>query len=129
MRWERVSAANLKAELERANCDFHLMTSFLAMLQMPAFVKDKAGRLLYLNSRAETFWKLKASDAIGKAIANNRQLEKEFRDSDRKVIERGAAHVFHHPERDPHSFTAIQFPFVDADGHRLIAGLVITHGA
>ena len=103
------------------------MTSFLAMLQMPAFVKDKTVRLLYINRSAARLWKVDGEESIGKGMPVGRQLEKHFRESDRKVIQRTAADVFFFPFQRPH-LTVLQFAHVDPDGHRVIVGLVLTHG-
>jgi PAS domain-containing protein len=131
MRWDRVTGQRLGELIATANGDLHLMISFLAMLPVPAYVKDKKGRLLYLNPMGERLWKVKASEVLGKTVPQvlgKPQLEAQTQSSDKKVLKRDNAHVYFHLVADTQHYSVLQFTFLDADDDRLIAGLVVEHG-
>lgn len=131
MEWEKVSIDELGAALNLTNPELHTLTGFLAMLSVPAFVKDKKGRVLFLNKKAQQEWKVSASDAIGKTVASltgSRELEYSIKRNEARVLRHMSGYVFNLVNKDAHLFTLL-FPVADSDGDVLIAGLVMkTHG-
>lgn len=131
MRWEKIEIGRLEAELARADADFGRMTSFLAMLSLPAFVKDKKGRFLFLNAAAERLWKIRARDAIGKTkaqIFGDPLMQRDVTDGDRKVLRQAAAGVFIHNAKGRIRHIVLKFPFADSSGDRVIGGILVAFG-
>lgn len=131
MEWEKLRAGEIDHAVRAADGTFQVVSSFLALLPVPAFVKDKSGRLLYLNARAEALWKLKSHEAAGKTIPEifgKEELGAIVRECDRRVLRDRAAHVSGNISSSPHFFTLL-FPMIDGEGNRLLGGIVVkTHG-
>jgi PAS domain-containing protein len=104
------------------------ITSFLAILPSAAYVKDRKGRLLYVNAAAEKLWKAKAGDVLGKTLREVLGLsERQVIANDLKVFQQNAAHLSVHPAV-PGSFplrSMLEFPIVDAAGRRVIGGITV----
>jgi PAS domain-containing protein len=104
------------------------ITSFLAMLPIAAFVKDRKGRLLYLNAAAEKLWKVKAKEVLGKTLWQVLDLsERQAKANDLKVLQQKAAQLSVHrapPARSPLR-SILEFPIVDVAGRRLLGGVMV----
>lgn len=105
----------------------HEITAFLAMLPLPALVKDKKGRILYLNAKAEKLWKIRTKDVLGKTLPEVLGLsERDVRANDFKVLHLNAAQVFLHLGSAPRSpLCMLEFPMVTAEGKRVLGAIVM----
>jgi PAS domain-containing protein len=104
------------------------ITSFLAMLPVAGYVKDRKGRLLYVNAAAEKLWKVKAGDVLGKTLCEVLGLsERQVRANDLKVFQQNAAYLSVHPAVPGSSplRSMMEFPIVSAEGRRVIGGLTV----
>lgn len=128
MKWHEVPREDLQRAMQQPNGDLALMISFLGMLPVPAFVKDKAGRLLYLNPRAELWASIRSQDAIGKTIAEifSTTDPEIVKAHDRNVLKYSVARVHVHLEAGSPLLTAFEFPFEDSEGDRLIGGILFS---
>lgn len=130
MLWEKLDETELAKAARTTNGVLQIVTEFLAMLPVPAFVKDKRGRLIFLNAAAERLWKTKAHTAIGKTfsqLAYWKCSDAVVRAGDRLVLLEQATHVVGSVNSMPHCFMLL-FPVLDADGDALIGGIAVqTH--
>lgn len=127
MHWEGVPDAELAAKVKEGNGGFRLVTAFLQLLPVPAFVKDKRGRLLFLNSAARKLWKLRGDQGIGWTVAQlfkNPELDLIERASDRQTLRVGAAWVTAYLKSDPHFYT-LAFPALDSDDDTLLGYILV----
>lgn len=131
MQWEHVPAEEIEENMAMANGNLQLIRSFLALLPVPGFLKDATGRVIYLNSRAETLFKKHRGQALGKTIPE--LLDRPLIDSDLKLIDHNlarlhAAHVYANVAIRPHLWL-LAFPVTDSSGDYLSGGLLVeSHG-
>lgn len=102
------------------------------MLPIAAYVKDRKGRLLYLNAAAEKLWNVKAGDVLGKTLCEVLGLsERQVKANDLKIFLQNAAHLSVHraaPARSPLR-SILEFPVVDVAGRRLIGAITVQWNA
>lgn len=118
----------MASECIHSSKPFHEVTSFLATLPLPAFVKTDKGALLYLNPKAEKLWRVKSKEVSGKALSEVLGWsERELRANDLKVLKHSAALLFVHVGSTARSSlqSMLEFPMVDTDGRRLLGGIVM----
>jgi transcriptional regulator of aromatic amino acid metabolism len=129
VQWEKLQVDELGAALAKSNPQLQVLTAFLTMLPVAAFVEDKKGRVLFANAPAQTVWK--THNVIGKTITalfENRKLDPVMRRAEKHVLREMAAYVTSNIGENPHFFILL-FPVADADGEVLLGGLVVkTHG-
>lgn len=104
------------------------ITAFLAMLPLPAFVKDKNGRLVYVNARAEALWKVKAEEILGKPLWQVLDLSKrQVRANDLQVLHQNTAQVFAYLSSVAGSplRTILEFPMIDSEGRRVLGAIMV----
>jgi hypothetical protein len=124
--WEGVPDAELAAKAKEGNGGFRIVADFLQLVPAPAFVKDKRGRALFLNSRARTLWKVRSDKGIGQSLAQlfkNPALDIMDRAADREVLRSVSARVTAHIHNKPHFFT-LTFPFLDT-GEDMLLGVIL----
>lgn len=104
------------------------ITSFFATLPLPAFVKDKQGRILYVNARAEKLWNVKAKEILGKPLWQVLGLsERQVRANDLQVLHHNTAQVFAHLDSRAGSplRTILEFPMMDSEGRRVLGAIMV----
>jgi hypothetical protein len=122
VRWEDATIPELAERAKEWDGDFRLMVDFIALLSLPAVVKDKKGRLICLNLAARKLWKVRDDAAVGKTLAQlfeNPLLDLSTKASDRRVLRDMTAHVAAHLQGKPHFFT-LTFPFEDSEDDVLL---------
>ena len=132
--WAEVPAAELQAEVYSRNGAFQRMLAFLAMAPLPAFVKDRGGRVLHMNLRAELLWHLTLDEVRGRTLteilhldfADQRVVERQ----DRLVIAGTDARVYLETvgaEDQLRRYSVLKFPVKDEDGEVLLVVFVLPH--
>lgn len=133
MNWEKIPTKDLPAAvIESANGSLLLITSFLGMLPVAAFVKDLRGRLLYLNPAGAKLWKTTYQSALGKTLPellgdSSPEFAEQVSLEDRHAIGHKAGYVgsfsFSHGRR---MLFKLVFPVMDAEHRRVLCGIVVT---
>lgn len=131
--WDQLEPGEMTHELLRRNSKFQMMISFLGMVPMPAAIKDRKGRIVYLNRRAEAFWGVKLLAAQGQMMADLMKLSESdahaLHLADRKVLLGEEAVTFydtyHHMDNAKEQrMCVLRFP-VHLDNDVLIVGIYI----
>lgn len=107
-----------------------LFESFMNHSPVVAFIKDETGRHIYVNALIERLFQREQGNLIGKTDFEIYPLEaaQQFRVNDLKVLRSGRAIQFLETillEDGEHHFMSFKFPFRDASGHLLLAGMAI----
>ena len=96
-----------------------------------AWMKDEAGRYVYVNEPLERAFHLRLDDIRGKTDFDRFPEETAQRvcENDRLVLSTGRPTQLIEdaptPDGQVHTWMVIKFPFADAAGHRLIGGLAV----
>lgn len=132
MNWEKIPTKDLPAAvIESSNGSLLLITSFLAMLPVAAFVKDLRGRLLYLNPVGTKLWKTTYQSALGKTLPeligdSSPEFAAQVSLEDRHVMGHKSGYVgsfsFSHGRQ---LLFKMIFPVMDADHRRVLCGIVV----
>jgi diguanylate cyclase (GGDEF)-like protein/PAS domain S-box-containing protein len=96
-----------------------------------AWMKDEAGRYVYVNEPLERAFHLCLDDIRGKTDFDRfpEETARQVRENDRLVLSTGRSMRLIEdaptPDGHLHTWLVIKFPFEDAAGHRLIGGLAV----
>jgi hypothetical protein len=134
--WEEVLTEHLLDEVMTRNGKFQYMISFMGICPMPAFVKDRRGRMIYMNHKAESHWHVLVKDVRGQTAAeilhlnetDARQMERQTK----KVIGGTEPVVFMETLGNSNKTvrsSVLMFPFVDDDGDRLVGAFVLPYNS
>lgn len=134
-RWADVPIEELKQEVYSRNGNFQRMISFLAMAPLPAFLKDRGGRVIYMNTRAELLWHVAIDDVRGRTMTEVMHLNETERRvaerQDNKVLAGIEACIYmetvSHSESRVRRFSVLKFPLKDDNGEVLLVALVLPH--
>ena len=130
MNWEKIPTKDLpNAVIESSNGSLLLITSFLGILPVPAFVKDTRGRLLYINPAAAKLWKTTYMSALGKTLPeligdSSQKFAAQVQLEDRHVLGHKCGYVGSFIDRRPRLFKLV-LPICDEDHKRLLCGIVV----
>lgn len=124
MKWERLPPGEIAARFEEANGPLHCMKETLALLKEAAAIKDRIGRILWMNSAAEKMWGVSLKEAIGKtmpAVAGD-YIGKHSIRQDAEILKTKVGQAFYVPSQNEGkpSYSVIKFPFRCAEGDTLI---------
>ncbi|MEP0923929.1 PAS domain S-box protein [Leptolyngbya sp. ST-U4] len=107
-----------------------LFQSFMNHSPIAAFIKDEAGRYVYANSWVERACQRSQADLIGKTDFEllPPAIAKQLRENDLAVLTSRqpmqTLETIHHEDGE-HSYMAFKFPFWNASGQQLLAGVAI----
>ncbi|NES94734.1 MAG: PAS domain S-box protein [Desertifilum sp. SIO1I2] len=105
-----------------------LFESFMQYVPGCAYIKDEQGRYVYVNAIGTRLTGRSLEELIGKTDFEliDAEYAQLFRDTDLEVLKTNQPverlERFLHEDGE-HSWMALKFPFVDASGQRLIAGM------
>ncbi|HEY9862395.1 MAG TPA: PAS domain S-box protein [Candidatus Obscuribacterales bacterium] len=107
-----------------------LFHSFMNHSPIAAFIKDAAGRHLYVNSSVEQLLQRSQDEVVGKTDFELFPLEaaQQWRENDRVVMSSGQVLQTLetiHLEDGEHAYMSFKFPFRNALGEQLLAGVAI----
>ncbi len=139
MRWEKLAADEIADAIANADdSNFRMILSFITMLPVPGIVKDRTGRVLYMNRRAESAFNIQSRQACGLQVSDilqicDRHLINKLRHQDHDVIAANTAMAFFDVATDtdgrPRSkaarYAVLKFPFCDWEGDVLIGALML----
>lgn len=105
-----------------------MFESFMKHSPATAFIKDEAGRYLYVNRTVERIFERKLKDYLDKTDFDffPADLAQQWRDNDLAVLALNQASEFIETvlQKDgEHIYTSFKFPFPDAQGRKLLAGM------
>jgi PAS domain-containing protein len=134
-RWADIPVAELKAEVYSRNGAFQRMVAFLGMAPLATFLKDSAGRVLYMNGRAELLWHVTLDAVRGQKTADILNLDSADRRvsarQDNKVLADLEAHVYLETvgggEDRLRRFSVLKFPVKDDEGDVLLVVFVLPY--
>jgi len=130
-----LSEAKLRDDVRRAEQALRAsdvrFSSFMNNSQTLAFIKDRDGRILYINNTCEQIWGVTLADCLGKT--NHQLWPAEMADrldaNDAAVIQRDESSqlVEEISHRNGHALPMLtfRFPFADGDGKRLLGGVSV----
>lgn len=107
-----------------------LFQSFMNHSPIAAFIKDEAGRYLYANPWIERVYQRSQADLIGKTDFEllPPAIAEQFRVNDLAVLTSGQSlqmlETIHHTDGE-HSYMSFKFPFRNALGQQVLAGVAI----
>ncbi|WP_088889510.1 PAS domain S-box protein [Leptolyngbya ohadii] len=107
-----------------------LFQSFMNHSPMAAFIKDEAGRYVYVNPWVERVYQRSQADLLGKTDFDllPPALAKQFRENDLAVLTSRqpmqTLETMHHQDGE-HRYMSFKFPFWNKDGQPLVAGVAI----
>jgi diguanylate cyclase (GGDEF)-like protein/PAS domain S-box-containing protein len=96
-----------------------------------AWIKDEAGRYVYVNEPLERAFHLRLDEIRGKTDFDRfpEETARQVRENDRLVLSTGRpARLIEDaptPDGRAHTWMVIKFPFEDTAGHRLVGGLAV----
>ncbi|MUH00148.1 PAS domain-containing protein [Scytonema sp. UIC 10036] len=107
-----------------------LFQCFMNHSPVAAFIKDESGRYLYANSWIERVYQRTQSDLIGKTDFDllPPAIAEQFRANDVAVLTSGKPMQMLetiHQEDGEHSYMSFKFPFRNAAGQQVVAGVAI----
>jgi PAS domain S-box-containing protein len=107
-----------------------LFQSFMDNSPAVAFMKDDAGRYVYVNGVFERLFGLRLPDLLGKDDFQvwTPEIARQFRDNDLAVLEAGRPLELLETTRHAdglHQWLALKFPLETAPGKRAVAGLAV----
>jgi len=129
MNWEKIPTKDLPAAvIESSNGSLLLITSFLGMLPVAAFVKDTRGRLLYINPAGAKLWKTTYQSALGKTLPEvigdaSAEFAEQVRRDDLHVLGHKCGYVSFVNRRT--RWFKLVFPLCDAEHRRVLCGIVV----
>lgn len=129
--WDELEPQDMSHELLGRNSKFQMMISFLGMIPVPAAIKDRKGRIVYLNRKAEDLWGVKLMAAQGKQMGEVMKLSPAeahtLLAADRAVLAGQDAMTFyerfHHDEK---RMCVLRFPMHLDNEDALIVALYIS---
>lgn len=107
-----------------------LFQSFMNYSPIAAFIKDETGRYLYANSWVERVYQRPQSQLIGKTDFEllPPAIAEQFHANDVAALNSGQPirmlETIHHEDGE-HSYMSVKFPFCNAAGQQLVAGVAI----
>jgi PAS domain S-box-containing protein len=133
--WDKLEPDDMAHELLGRNSKFQMMISFLGMIPVPAAIKDRKGRVIYLNRKAEDLWGIKLRSAQGKQMSEIMQLSgaeaHALKAAERTVLAGQDAMTFYetsNPGPSERRMCVLRFP-LRLDEDVLIVALYITLSA
>lgn len=130
--WDELEPADMSHELLGRNSKFQMMVSFLGMIPVPAAIKDRKGRIVYLNRKAEDLWGTKLLSAQGKQMSEIMKLSQAEAHAlyvaDRSVMAGQDATTFYemfHPGLNERRMCVLRFPLHLEGDDVLIVALYI----
>lgn len=122
---ERLARQQAESALRESQ---ELFQSFMNNSPLTAFMKDEAGRYIYVNPTVERIFNLKQADLVGKTDFDifSAETAQQIHDKDQVVLATGKA--IKTLETTPYNgseqhWLSFKFPFKDASGRQLIAGM------
>jgi PAS domain S-box-containing protein len=102
--------------------------SFVKNIPVPMFLKDKEGRILYVNPAFEKQFEFHMSDWHGKNDFDlwPKAVAEKFRQDDREVLQEGKPRVMEETlsyKGEDRFWLTYKFPFVDSSGQHFLAGM------
>ena len=122
------NAEETRLNLEESERRFH---AFMNHLSANAFMKDSAGRLIYMNSSDARMPKIRLEERLGKTNFDfmPRTVAERLRANDRMVLESNCAHQFTESIPDQEGnlrhWLTFKFPFPDRSGEVFLGGVSI----
>jgi PAS domain S-box-containing protein len=107
-----------------------LFQNFMDHSPAVAFMKDEAGRYLYVNGVFERLFGMRLADLLGKDDFEvwPQDIARQFRENDLAVLEAGRplelVETVHHAD-GLHQWLTLKFPFEFSPGKRSVAGLAV----
>ena len=118
-------------EIDALRKSEELLRAFLEHSPLVAFLKDDAGRYLYVNSRLEEVFGVAAADLYGRADVDwlPEATARLVRQNDQKVLATGATveaiESVPMPDGRDHQWLVNKFLFTNAEGDRFVAGVAL----
>lgn len=105
-----------------------MFESFMNHSPATAFIKDEAGRYIYVNQTLERIFDRPLKDYLGKTDFDffSADMAQQWRDNDLAVLAANRAIEFSETvllKDGEHIYTSFKFPFPDAQGRKLLAGM------
>ena len=131
MNWEKIPTKDLPAAvIDSSNGSLLLITSFLGMLPVAAFVKDKRGRMLYINPAAAKLWKTTYQNALGKTLPEligdaTPEFVAQVALEDRHALGHKSGYVGSFFISDRLHLFKLIFPVMDAEHRSVLCGIVV----
>jgi PAS domain-containing protein len=131
-KWTDIDMEQLAAAVIGRNGKFHIMIAFMGIALMPALVTDRSGRIIYMNKRAEDYWKVKITHVIGKQFSEILNLNEvdtlAMSRESKKVLAGTEPHVFVECYAKPTPrMSVLKFPFTDDDDDILLGAFILPH--
>ena len=125
-----VALAKLKASADALRETQALFESFVSQSPATAFIKDEAGRYLYVNQQAECLFHRKLADWIGKTdfAIFPLQTAQQLRENDLAILSTGRMMQILEtvPQNDgEHYYRSFKFPLKDGSGRKLLGGMAV----
>jgi PAS domain S-box-containing protein len=124
----RAEARKTEEELRASENRFY---SFMNNSPALAFIKDEAGRILYINNRCEQVWNTTLTSCEGKSDHElwPASVASRLRAHDLEVLESGRSSRMVEqvplPGGSELHLLSFRFPFADASGHRLLGAVAV----
>ncbi|HBB33841.1 MAG TPA: hypothetical protein DDZ80_18100 [Cyanobacteria bacterium UBA8803] len=120
----------LRTAKQRTEESQALFTSFMNHSPINAYIKDEAGRYIYVNRLVECLFNRPLADWVGKTDFElfSWPIAQQWHNNDLAVLKSGrtveSLETFPHTDGE-HYYMAFKFPVQDASGRRLVAGVSI----
>lgn len=126
----RTAQQRTQESLEKLQETQELFESFMKYNPATAFIKDEAGRYLYVNPKVEQSQKRKLEDWLGTTDFDYfpAEMAQQLRDNDLAVLAQDRSVEFLERVLFPdgeHLFTSFKFPLRYVNGRRLVAGISV----
>lgn len=108
-----------------------LLRAFMDHSPTPAWVKDAAGRYVYLSRPSERRFGLRSAECAGKTDADlwPAEVARQFRANDEQALAENrtvvAVETTHDPDGTETRWWVFKFPFTDAAGRRYVGGIAV----
>ncbi|MBU6398747.1 MAG: PAS domain S-box protein [Verrucomicrobia bacterium] len=126
--WDETERWQAEAALRESEERF---SSFMAHSPAVAWIKDEAGRYLYVNSLFERVFQRRLAELQGKddfALWPH-DVAKQLRDHDLTVLRTSKSLEIQEtvptPDEQPHQWWVFKFPFEDRQGRRFVGGMAV----
>jgi PAS domain-containing protein len=131
-KWTDIDMEQLAEAVIGRNGKFHIMIAFMGIALMPALVTDRSGRIIYMNKRAEDYWKVKITHVIGKQFSEILNLNEvdtlAMSRESKKVLAGTEPHVFVECYAKPTPrMSVLKFPFTDDEDDILLGAFILPH--
>ncbi len=125
-----MSVDELREAILKINGRFQIMRSFMAIVPIPAIIKDSSGRVLYMNPLAELMFDTTVAKAFGEDTSHFHTDDEAVgvATHEKKVLHSKKPHVFlnvylRRGKRE--RYTALSFLFTDDDDNFYLGWLAV----